>query len=463
MKRLFSVIIALSLVASLFIIAPVTAKALYKVKIACIGDSITDGGFIPGYGYPDGQGLDDPRCYPKQLEALLGENYEVKNFGDSGRTLMSTADYPYISAPGELYRESLQYDADIVLIMLGTNDAKVTNDPKTTNWKEDSPQQFKTDLEALIEVYRNLPSHPTVYVLTSPTAFNGGNYNIVPANVDTIAELQREVAADLNAPLIDMHALTADMGSYFSDNIHPNQAGYARLAQLVYNELVPTFAAPSAPVDVRVVSNGSGRSILSWTTGNKGGLPTLYFKVYIDGEFVADFERTTYTAKNLTNGSVYDFNVTAVNSLGESVFSETVQLQPTAQDPKVTGVTDGAVYDLAEGAPAASWKVATSATLDGVEYVKGTAVTELGEHTLVVTNDNVVVTITFTVVNSAFTPGDMDGDGVITVADALRVLRIAAKLAEETPEAIAIGDMDCDGSITVSDALIVLRIAAGLA
>ena len=59
--------------------------------------------------------------------------------------------------------------------------------------------------------------------------------------------------------------------------------------------------------------------------------------------------------------------------------------------------------------------------------------------------------------------GDMDGDGEITVADALRALRIAAKLAEETPEALAIGDIDGDGEITVADALKILRVAAKLA
>ena len=57
----------------------------------------------------------------------------------------------------------------------------------------------------------------------------------------------------------------------------------------------------------------------------------------------------------------------------------------------------------------------------------------------------------------------MDGDGEITVADALAALRIAAKLAEETDEAIAIGDIDGDDAITVSDALAILRVAAKLA
>ena len=60
-------------------------------------------------------------------------------------------------------------------------------------------------------------------------------------------------------------------------------------------------------------------------------------------------------------------------------------------------------------------------------------------------------------------PGDMDGDGKITVADALAVLRIAAKMAEGTDSALSVGDMDGDGKITVADALAVLRIAAKMA
>ena len=51
----------------------------------------------------------------------------------------------------------------------------------------------------------------------------------------------------------------------------------------------------------------------------------------------------------------------------------------------------------------------------------------------------------------------------ITVADALKALRVAAKLADATPEAIAEYDKDGDGEVTVADALIVLRIAAKLA
>ncbi len=58
--------------------------------------------------------------------------------------------------------------------------------------------------------------------------------------------------------------------------------------------------------------------------------------------------------------------------------------------------------------------------------------------------------------------GDFDGDGVITVSDALAALRIAAKMADATAKDLEIGDMDKDGNITVSDALAILRIAAKL-
>ena len=61
---------------------------------------------------------------------------------------------------------------------------------------------------------------------------------------------------------------------------------------------------------------------------------------------------------------------------------------------------------------------------------------------------------------------DMDGDGVITVTDALILLREAAHLTP-APKAKSVGprkgDMDGDGIITVTDALMLLRIAAKLA
>ena len=53
--------------------------------------------------------------------------------------------------------------------------------------------------------------------------------------------------------------------------------------------------------------------------------------------------------------------------------------------------------------------------------------------------------------------GDIDKDGVITVADALTVLRIAAALVPGSQDAIDVADIDRDDEITVADALQILR------
>ena len=71
-------------------------------------------------------------CYPAQLQAYLGDGYEVKNFGASGRTILSKGDYPYSET--DTYKASLEYQPDIVLIKLGTNDTK----RKTGNTKTNS-------------------------------------------------------------------------------------------------------------------------------------------------------------------------------------------------------------------------------------------------------------------------------------------------------------------------------------
>lgn len=73
------------------------------------------------------------------------------------------------------------------------------------------------------------------------------------------------------------------------------------------------------------------------------------------------------------------------------------------------------------------------------------------------------VTGIFGLTASAAKKGDMDGDGTVTVADALIALRIASKLAEETPASLATGDTDGDKHVTVADALAILRVAAKLA
>ncbi len=97
----------------------------------------------------------------------------------------------------------------------------------------------------------------------------------------------------------------------------------------------------------------------------------------------------------------------------------------------------------------------TAATLVGIEGV--TATVEVFDE------DSYVIHFALPALEQEVMRGDFDGDGKITVSDALAALRIAARMVESTDEALAIGDIDGDGKITVSDSLAILRVAAKMA
>ena len=96
---------------SLFLIFTVTLSAQKRTKVACVGNSIT-------YGYT----LADPvtESYPSQLQQLLGDAYEVENFGKSGATLLNKGHRPYMQQ--EEFKKALAFAGDVVVIHLGIND-----------------------------------------------------------------------------------------------------------------------------------------------------------------------------------------------------------------------------------------------------------------------------------------------------------------------------------------------------
>lgn len=59
-------------------------------------------------------------------------------------------------------------------------------------------------------------------------------------------------------------------------------------------------------------------------------------------------------------------------------------------------------------------------------------------------------------------PGDTDGNGSVTIADAILTLRIALQLLDADAFDADAADMNGDGSITIADAIMILRIAIGL-
>ena len=192
-----------------------------KRHVACIGDSIT---FGAGVILPEE--LFDA-TYPAFLQKELGEGVQVLNYGFGGRTLLKEGDWPYTRE--EIYEASLKAQAEVYVIMLGTNDSK------PQNW---DAGKFREELEALVRVYQALPSHPTVYLMTPPKAFvvEGARevaYDIREEVIEEEIPLVYETAKATGATLIDLFAHSKDHPEWFPDGVHPGVEGNLAFARII--------------------------------------------------------------------------------------------------------------------------------------------------------------------------------------------------------------------------------------
>lgn len=194
------------------------APAAEKVRVACIGDSITY-----GLGVEDR----DHDHYPAQLGRLLGPGYDVRNFGVSGATLLRRSKYPYWDVPE--FEAAIAFRPDIVVIMLGTNDAKT---PNAKNRGE-----FADDLRAMIDLVAALPSRPRIWVCLPPPVFGILTSFSFPALRNEIIPQIRQVAEEKEAGVIDVFSALASQSDLLPDGVHPNAEGAAVIAETVYKAL----------------------------------------------------------------------------------------------------------------------------------------------------------------------------------------------------------------------------------
>ncbi len=186
------------------------------VRVACIGNSITDGSGID---------LRDVNSYPAQLQRLLGSDYLVKNFGIGARTLLNKGDHPYMKET--YWHDALAFRPQVVVIKLGTNDSK------TANWTHGS--EFAADLQQMLDALKALPSKPRILLCTPIPAWKDSwtiNDSVI---VNGIIPTQRRVAKKNKVKVIDLHALfnNNDQKQMQADGIHPTQAGAGQLARII--------------------------------------------------------------------------------------------------------------------------------------------------------------------------------------------------------------------------------------
>ena len=204
------------------------AEPRKPTHVACVGDSITEGA-----------GASDPsKNYVSLLQGLLGNTVQVKNFGVSGATMLSApfGDKPYTLQ--QKYTDSTTFVTSAgaqavvsVIIILGANDSKPFNwDPAAGK----NDQQYKKDYLALVDHYLGLMPKPVVYV-GYPLATGTAPCCSIRGDVIHDQELPviKQVAMERHLPIIDLNTPTTGHPEYFGDGVHPKDAGYVVMADLV--------------------------------------------------------------------------------------------------------------------------------------------------------------------------------------------------------------------------------------
>lgn len=196
--------------------ASIQTFAQQKIKIACVGNSIT---------YGAGVADREHNSYPAQLQNMLGNGYDVKNFGRSGVTLLKKGNNPYWQT--KEYREALAYNPDIVFIKLGTNDSKAVNRPFYN--------EFVQDYKELVQSFQTLPSRPRVVLLLPvPSFLEDSNSIYNPVIKDKIAPMIQQVAYELKSELINLYPYFIESSWLLPDKIHPSSLGATLIARRVY-------------------------------------------------------------------------------------------------------------------------------------------------------------------------------------------------------------------------------------
>ncbi len=204
------------------------------IRVACIGNSITD-----GFGID----MASQYGYPAQLQKKLGNGYWVKNFGVSSRTMLNKGDFPYMNEMA--WRDALAFKPDIVLIKLGTNDSK------PYNWQHKA--EFRQDLEQMVLTLRPdlavsskkrkksksiVPAKPEIYLCT-PIKAEKPTWEISDSVIaNEIIPIQQAVAAKYGLKVIDLHTLyEGGAQQMLPDGIHPNGKGALRMAEIIFDAL----------------------------------------------------------------------------------------------------------------------------------------------------------------------------------------------------------------------------------
>lgn len=189
-----------------------------KTVIACIGDSITAGG------------------YPNDLQTLIDaqyENYAVYNFGEPGAILTSGDRFTYTDMPA--FAASVDVKADVYIIMFGTNDtqSRLTVDEAS----------IREVYGNLMDAYMNVSEDAKIYIALSPYLYPEPGKDAIKfgLQLDVLQELVlpivEELATERGLTVIDTHEFTTGHAEWSDDGVHPNAVGAKEMAAYIFENI----------------------------------------------------------------------------------------------------------------------------------------------------------------------------------------------------------------------------------
>lgn len=209
---------------------PIEIKETFKGKVTFVGDSLT-----AGHNWPQ-------QAYPVYVKDYLpeGSDITVNNCGKNGASFKTFGQYNPAYDTTTEYQNSLKGNPDpsVITILLGTNDA--------TNWANEA-NDFVADYTALVNLYRTTFVDATVIMLTSPKTKANNNFSI-PGDtiVNEVNPLQRQLAEDLDCPLIDLSEQVKDMEDSFlfreNDGVHLTVDAAKLVAQDIAEKIIEVYS-----------------------------------------------------------------------------------------------------------------------------------------------------------------------------------------------------------------------------
>ena len=198
-----------------------------QIKVACVGNSITEN-----------IALSNKHKYPSILQDLLGNGYIVRNYGIGARTMLKKGDYPYWNE--ERYKEVLAWNPDIVIVKMGTNDAKAKNWVYKDN--------FENDYIEFVRSFQTLPSHPKVFICYPIPTFKD---NFLPVEDQLLVKEMMPMIDNISkatcADIIDLHTPLVGKDDCVYDKVHPNEKGTKIMARVIARKICPHRKFPFPP------------------------------------------------------------------------------------------------------------------------------------------------------------------------------------------------------------------------